>query len=116
MEPLSDESRMNIEPVSGENLHYELRRSPLQRCSLSPTPPGLTSTGGAWYRYSAGDLPTNVAWRNEIYVGDVAGEIAGQPWYMLRTLEWTYVEWKAVLRNTVSSGDSCRTYEQGRPQ
>jgi hypothetical protein len=54
--------------------------------------------------------------RNEIYVEDFAGEIAGQPWYMLRTLEWTYVEWKAVLRNTVSSGDSCRTYEQGRPQ
>jgi hypothetical protein len=30
--------------------------------------------------------------RNEIYVEDFAGEIAGQPWYMLRALEWTYVE------------------------
>jgi hypothetical protein len=42
-----------------------------------------------------GDLPTNVAWRNEIYVGDVAGEIARQPWYMLRSPEWTYLEWKS---------------------
>jgi len=31
---------------------------------------------------------------DEIFVEDVAGEIAGQSWYMLRTPEWAYVEWE----------------------
>ena len=33
-------------------------------------------------------------WVDEIFVEDVAGEIAGQSWYMLRTPEWAYVEWE----------------------